>query len=162
MRALGVVLILCAATGGYLENRRRAKKPIAVGQALLEDLALLRYEVCVRRAPLPWVLTHTLAGGDGARYFWMPLHERLSRRAPSLPRCWAETAASLPDPLPRLIAPLGELLPAGGENLAKAIDETREELTGVLRILRERQADGGRLAAALCFSAAFLLILVLW
>ena len=60
-----------------------------------------------------------------------------------------------------VLAPLGPLLPAGGERLAAAIEETREELAGFLRAETARQASRGRVTAALCLSGACLLILVL-
>ena len=119
MKWLGAVLVLWGALEGFLLRRREALTPLKVGQALAEDLEVLRCEVCLCRAPLPEILEHTLAEGEGARYLW------------------------------------------GGERLAEAIEETREELTRFLRAERERQAAEGRVTAALCLSGASLLILVL-
>ena len=137
MKWLGAVLVLWGALEGFLLRRREALTPLKVGQALAEDLEVLRCEVCLCRAPLPEILEHTLTG------------------------CWRQAAAGLPDPLQRILAPLGSLLPTGGERLAEAIEETREELTRFLRAERERQAAEGRITAALCLSGASLLILVL-
>ena len=61
----------------------------------------------------------------------------------------------------RYLAPLGPLLPAGGERLAAAIEETREELAGFLRAETARQASRGRVTAALCLSGACLLMMML-
>ena len=48
-----------------------------------------------------------------------------------------------------------------GGALARAIDETREELTRYLRREQERQSMAARLTAAACLSGAALVILVL-
>ena len=100
--------------------------------------------------------------GLGARWLWQPLAEALERQeTEGLPGCWARAAAGLPPPLDRYLAPLGAMVPAGGACLSAAIEETREELTGFLREEAARQAQQGRVNAALCLSGATLLILVL-
>ena len=78
-----------------------------------------------------------------------------AKRIPSI------SSSSSSMPLDRLLAPLGPLLPEGGETLEAAIEETREELTGFVRAEAARQAGQGRITAALCLSGACLLILVL-
>ena len=162
MKWLGAVLVLWGALEGFLLRRRERLVPLRVGQALAEDLEVLRCGVCLCRAPLPEILEHTLAEGEGARYLWGPLAALLPEAGErSLTDCWRQAAAGLPDPLQRILAPLGTLLPTGGERLAEAIEETREELTRFLRAERERQATEGRVTAALCLSGASLLILVL-
>ena len=162
MKWLGAVLVLWGALEGFLLRRRERLLPLRVGQALAEDLEVLRCGVCLCRAPLPEILEHNLAEGAGARYLWGPLAALLSEAGErSLTGCWRQAAAGLPAPLRRILAPLGTLLPTGGERLAEAIEETREELTRFLRAERERQAAEGRVTAALCLSGASLLILVL-
>lgn len=159
MKLMGAALVLLGGLGGFLLYRREARYPLTLGQALLDDLAVLRWEVCVRRAPLPALLVEELDKGAGAAAFWTPLAGMLAD-AP-LARCWETAASALPEPLGRIMAPLGPLLGAGGEALARAIDEGREELTVYLRAQRQRQSAGERLAAGLCLSGACLLILVL-
>ena len=66
-----------------------------------------------------------------------------------------------PSALDAMLAPLGPLLPEGGEPLERAVEETREELTGFAGEERARQAAAGRLTAAVCLSGACLAILVL-
>ena len=61
----------------------------------------------------------------------------------------------------KLLLPLGTLLPEGGEALAAAVGETREELTRFLREETARQATQGRITAALSLAGACLAILVL-
>ena len=163
MKRLGVLIVLWGAGGCYLLQRRQRLQPLRVGQALLGDLAVLRYQICVRRTPLPVILERDLTSGAGAEAFWLPLGDLLAGpgAGKTLPNCWEQVAAELPGPLRRMLAPLGPLLPAGGAELERAINETREELTGFLRSERERQAMAGRLSAALCLSGASLLILVL-
>ena len=159
MRLMGVLLVLGGAVGCFILRRRQDMLPLRIGQALQGDLAVLRYQICVRRAPLPLILEQELCGGEGAEALWTPLAQMLAED--TLPNCWEQAVQTLPQPLGRILGPLGPLLPAGGEELERAIDETREELTRVLRAERERQAMAGRLTAAVCLSGACLLILVL-
>lgn len=164
MRALGTVLVLLGGVGLWMQLRREALRPIRVGRAILSDLALLRLEVCTRRRSLPELLETTLDQGLGAETLWRPLGERIRRgrgAGESLPACWAGAVEALPVPLGSILAPMGPLLPAGGERLGAAIDETREELTRFLQTEEERQGQAGRLTAGVCLSGACLLILVL-
>ena len=160
MRGAGAVLILWGAAALFLQRRREELLPLRLGRALLEDLAVLSCQVRVCRTPLPRVLSEHLAEGLGAVWLWRPLLERLGGEE-GLPRCWRAAVRALPPPLDRLLAPLGPLLPEGGETLEAAIEETREELTGFVRAEAARQAGQGRITAALCLSGATLLILVL-
>lgn len=162
MRALGAALILWGAGYFYAVRRREAALPLRAGQAVLADLAVLRYQVCVCRRPLPEICAAYLTEGLGSELVWKPLGRNLLESGErSLPDCWSDAAAGLPPPLDRLLAPLGPLLPAGGERLAAAIEETREELTKFLSAERARQAEQGRVTAALCLGGACLVILVL-
>ena len=160
MRGAGAVLILWGAAALFLQRRREELLPLRLGRALLEDLAVLSCQVRVCRTPLPRVLSEHLAEGLGAVWLWRPLLERLGGEE-GLPRCWRAAVRALPPPLDRLLAPLGPLLPEGGETLEAAIEETREELTGFVRAEAARQAGQGRITAALCLSGACLLSLVL-
>ena len=160
MKGLGILLVLWGTGYFCLQQRRDGLLPVQVGRAILDDLSVVGYQIRVCRTPLPDILEG--AHGLGADWLWRPLLERLrSEGARGLPWCWQETAAALPPPLDRYLAPLGPLLPAGGERLAAAIEETREELAGFLRDETDRQASRGRVTAALCLSGACLLILVL-
>jgi len=160
MKWAGALLVLAGAWGCCLLWRRTASQPLRVGQALLGDLSVLSYQICVRRAPLPEILSERLCAGEGAVWLWGPLAAGLEGERP-LPECWTEAAGRLPGRLPELLEPLGALLPAGGERLSAAVEETREELHRYLREERAELAARGRIAAALCLSGASLLILVL-
>lgn len=161
MKLLGAALLLGSAGAGCLLRRREGMLPLRIGRALLEDLAVLGYQVRICRTPLPELLKETLSRGLGAAWLWRPLLKALEEEGASLPRCWQAVIRDLPPPLGRLLAPLGPLLPAGGETLNHAIEETREELTGFLREESARQASQGRITAALCLAGACLTILVL-
>lgn len=162
MRAVGAALVLWGALLLYRTRRRESTLPLRVGQAVLADLAVLRYQVCVCRRPLPEICGGFPPDSLSVLLLWEPLGRRLGDDAEeTLPDCWARASAGLPPPLDGYLAPLGPLLAAGGERLAAAIEETREELTGYLRAETARQAEQGRVTAALCLSGACLLILVL-
>ncbi len=162
MRALGALLVLAGAACCCLRRRRAGQLPIRVGRAVAADLAVLRYEICRRRAPLPQILEESLDRGAAAQWLWSPL-ERLLREdgERDLPQCWTAALEGLPEPLRRSLAPLGPLLPQGGRQLEEAIEEARSELGRFLREETARQADSSRVAAALCLAGACLTILVL-
>ncbi|MDE7260913.1 MAG: stage III sporulation protein AB [Oscillospiraceae bacterium] len=161
MRKLaGAALILLSAGTWCLLRRREDREVLALARALLEDLAVLDSRVRLCRTPLPELLESL--EGTGADMFWRPLLERLERaEGDTLSQCWTAAAAELPEALARILAPLGALLSVGGARLDKAVEETREELTGFLREETVRQADQGRVHAALCLSGACLAVLVL-
>ena len=162
MRAVGAALVLWGALLLYRTRRQESTLPLRVGQAVLADLAVLRYQVCVCRRPLPEICGGFPPDSLSALLLWEPLGRRLGDGAEkTLPDCWARASAGLPPPLDGYLAPLGPLLAAGGERLSAAIEETREELTGYLRAETARQAEQRRITAALCLSGACLLILVL-
>lgn len=162
MRILGALLVLAGAGGFCLRRRQEDLLPVRLGRALLGDLAVLRCRICLGRSPLPQILEEDLRSGLGARWLWIPLKEALAQPGDGgLPGCWAGAVRTLPGHLAALLAPLGPLLPQGGERLGEAIEETREELAGFLRAETARQADRGRVTAALCLAGACLVILVL-
>lgn len=160
MKLLGALLLLGSAGAWSFLRRREGQLPLRLGRALLEDLAVLRYHVQVCRTPLPELLEEVLAEGPGADRLWRPLGSFLEE-GDALPRCWSRAVRTLPPPLGKLLAPLGPLLPAGGEALAAAIEETREELTRFLWEETARQAAQSRITTALCLAGASLTILVL-
>ena len=162
MRVLGALLILSGAAGACLLLRREQLLPLRLGRALLGDLAVLSYQIRVCRAPLPEILEGPLSRGPGAQRLWGPLLERLEAEGEQgIADCWSRAVRPLPPPLGKLLAPLGPLLPAGGEPLSAAIEETREELTRFLREETVRQAAQSRITTALCLAGACLVILVL-
>lgn len=161
MKVLGAMLLLGGAGLWCLIRRREGMLPLRVGRALLEDLAVLGYQIPVCRTPLPELLEETLAGGTGAEYLWRPLLERITQEGAALPKCWRESVRTLPPPLGKLLGPLGPMLPEGGPALAKAVEETREELARFLREETARQVSQGRITAALSLAGACLVILVL-
>ena len=161
MKLLGVLLILGSAGCWCLFRRREAQVPIRLGRALLSDLAVFRYQIQTRRTPLPELLEEHLTAGPAAGQLWQPLRALLSEEQYPLPQCWREAVRPLPPPVRKLLAPLGPLLSAGGEPLAAAIEETREELTRYIREESARQAAQGRISTALCLAGACLVILIL-
>ncbi len=162
MKLMGCGLILWAALQGWLNIRERMLAPLRLAEALLEDLAILKSGICTGQLPLPRILERDLAGSPAAEALWRPISLALQQRtATSFPCVWQQQASTLPLPLDRILRTPGSLLQEGGSNLARAIDETREELTGFIRTERQKQAASRKVSAALCFSGALLLILVL-
>lgn len=161
MRWLGALLILSAAAGGFLLERRESLMPLRLAQALAVDLGTLSAGICRSRRPLPELLAKELDRGPAADALWQPLLALLEGDAGPLAACWGRACRDLPSPLDAMLAPLGPLLPEGGGALGRAIEETREELSGFVRAERERQSAAGRLTAAVCLSGACLGILVL-
>lgn len=161
MKLAGALLLLGGAAWWSLLRRREGMEPVKAGRALLEDLAVLRCQIEICRTPMPELLRDMLSGGPGGDMLWKPLEAMLAREGAYLPECWREAVGGLPPPLDRMLAPIGPLLPAGGEALGEAVEETREELARFLQEESVRQAARSRVTAALCLSGAGLVILVL-
>lgn len=160
MKGIGALLVLTGAALFCLLRRRDGLLPVRLARALSGDLAVLRCQICLRRAPLPQILEESLAAGPGALWLWEPLSQRLARGEDAVPLCWAKAVQDLPGPLDRLLGPLGPLLPQGGQPLEAAIEETRAALARFWEEETARQADQGRVTAALCLAGACLTILV--
>lgn len=162
MKLTGCVLLLWAAGTGWNSARRQKQEALALAQALWEDLAVLKSRVCTGNLPLLQVLEQHMGQSIGTAALWHPLQLMLKRRtSPSLSLLWQEQAGTLPRPLGRILSPLGPMLREGGSALGRAIDETREELTRFIRTEHQKQAAEQKLSAALWFSGAALMILVL-
>ena len=162
MKLLGSILILWSAGVGFFLHRREGKNRILLCEALLEDLAVLKSRACTACLPLPQILESELSDSAAAQWLWRPFSGMLlERNGARLEDCWSRISAGLPVPLDRLLLPLGPMLSRGGEPLERAINETREELTGFLRAERQRRIAADRLTAALYLSGASLVILVL-
>ena len=161
MKLLGACLIMLGSGGCWLVWERRRKAVTELYRSLLQDLAVLGWSICVRRRSLPDIAASCFPSGAAAERFWRPLLRMLERQELPLQDCWRAAARLLPEPLPGILDPLGELLGVGGNVLQGAVDETREELAGYLRERQRQEAQQGRLAAALCVSGALTLILVL-
>ena len=161
MKALGVLMVLGSAGGWCLLRYQVGLLPLRLGRALLNDLAVFRYQIQTCRTPLPELLEVYLTDGIAAEALWHPLREMLSEEPCSLCQCWREAVDPLPISIRKTLEPLGPLLSTGDEPLARAIEETREELTRFLREETVRQAAQCRITAALCLAGACLVVLVL-
>lgn len=160
MRAVGIIMIALSAVGGYSVYRRAALLKLQLIRALAEELALLRCQICIHRRPLPAILDGELCRGVGGEYLWKPLAEFLRRSEGTVQSCWEQAMDELPGMIAVRLAPLGRLLPVGGESLSRAIEEVREELLALAREQQERQSVELRLSAAVCFSLAALFLIV--
>ena len=160
MKLAGVILVFFSAGCGYFLHRRTAAQKECLLRELMDDLQLLRCRICVQRASLPTIITNDLTHGISGRYLWMPLAERLTRAEGTFCVCWNRSMDELPQEIAQRLAPLGELLPVGGETLARSIDELQREFVLLANEQRRENAVSSRLSAAMCFSAAALFILI--
>lgn len=160
MRIMGAALILLGAVYGYLVYRRSAIRTLELLRSLADDLPLLRCKICVHRCALPTILTEDLGRGISGVCLWLPLAQRIAKRRDSLSVCWEQTMDELPLLVAQRLAPLGKLLPVGGDALSKAIEEVHRELLHLAREQEEQQQIKLRLSAAVSVSAAVLLILM--
>lgn len=161
MKLIGAVLILLGAVYGYLVYRRSVSQTLQLLRALADDLPLLQWKICVQRHPLPAILAENLRGGISGACLWQPLERRLAQARESLAVCWDQTMDELPVMIAQRLAPLGKLLPLGGDTLSEMIGEVHRELLQMVQEQERQQKLTLRLSAAVSFSAAALLILVL-
>jgi len=160
MRTAGIVMIVLSAFGGYGVYCRTVMQKLQLIRTLTEDLALLRCQICIHRRPLPAILDSELCHGSGGTYLWKSLAELLRRSEGTVQTCWEKAVSGLPEEVAVRLVPLGRLLPVGGEPLARAIDEVREELVMLARERQERQSVELRLSAAVCFSVTALFLII--
>lgn len=165
MKTVGALLIFLSALCGYLRCRYKAMLPLKLARALVADLAVLRNSVYISRRPLPFILAEDLREGLGAEYLWKPFGTLLgcaSDGAGSTVReSWIQAVWQLPVPFSSWLLPLGPFFSAGGNSLAQVIDEIREELICYIRAGEKQCSDQLKLSAALYFSAACLVVLIL-
>ncbi|MBR2132737.1 MAG: hypothetical protein IJ955_09460 [Oscillospiraceae bacterium] len=163
MKLLGAVMILFCTFYAYVQYRRRERFLVQLGHALLQDLSLLRFEICVHRRSLPDILVNDLTEGVVSDALWKPLLRLLNERSATmtLSKCWESVLKELPQMLQKHLTPLGSFLSVGGRNLEQVMDEVRLELLEELHREESRQAMNFRIAGAMCFSGACFLILVL-
>lgn len=161
MKVMGVALIFWGAMLGYTQFRRWMNLKIRLGRALINDLGILKVEVCIRCRALPVILERELSDGIGAEYLWKPLLCRITSGNGAVRECWEEETANLPEQFPQRMAPLGAMLQEGGEPFSRAVEEVREDLRRDLYAEESRSALSVRLAGALCFSGASILVLIL-
>ncbi len=160
MKLMGAVLILFGAAYGNYAYRRSAMWTLHLLRSLADDLPLLQCRICVQRCLLPAILAEDLCHGLGGKHLWVPLAERLARARDPFSLCWEQTMDELPPLIAQRMAPLGKLLPVGGDMLGNAIEEVHRELLLLAREQESRQGVNLRLSAAVSFSAAALLILI--
>ena len=161
MKLTGATLILLGAACGYLVRRRSVAQSLLLLRALADDLPVLQWKICVQRCPLPVILAEDLSGGISGACLWQPLAQRLAQAGESFSTCWEEMMDGLPATIAQRLSPLGRLLPIGGDTLSEMLDEVHRELLRLVQEQEKRQQLSLRLTAALSFSAAALLILVL-
>ena len=161
MKFIGALLVLLGAVIVYLVRRRSVAQRLQLLRALADDLPILQWKICVQRCPLPVILAENLSGGISGACLWQPLAQRLMQASESLSVCWEQTLDELPVMIAQRFAPLGKLLPIGGDALSVMIDELHRELLQLVQEEEKRQQLTMRLSAAMSFSAAALLILIL-
>ena len=159
MKLLGAALVLCGGMLTAFGLRQKEREKLLWLESLLNDLSILRREICVLRTPLPLLLRDLAASASAAASFWDNFLAILSGR--TVAQAWEQALLRLPEDIRRSLLPVGGAISKGGCDLAAVIDETREELAGYLRAEKLRQAAQGRIETALCLSAAGLAVLVL-
>ena len=163
MKLLGAGIILFCTLYGYLQYRRQKQFVLQLGRILLRDLAVIRFEICIRRRSLPDILTCDVIDGLGNEILWKPFVLLLGEKdgIMTIQQCWEDALERLPQMLRRRLYPLGSLLSIGGSHLEQLIDEVRRELLEDLCREERQQRMSFRIAGAMCFSGACFLILVL-
>lgn len=161
MKLIGAFLILLSAGYGYFVYRHSTRLTLRLLREIADDLPLLRCRIVVHRCALPHILAEDLGHGLSGKYLWMPLAESLTHTESSFCACWDRAMDQLPPLIVQRLSPLGKLLPVGGDVLESAIEEIHDELVRLLCEQQEKQRMDLRLSAAVCFSAAAFIILVL-
>ena len=158
MKLIGALLIFTSAIWCYFSICKESRRALQLGDALVADLAILRYEICIFRRSLPWILEERLCKDSRINQFWNIF---LSELPKGTVEAWKSFIILFPDPLDSLLGPLGQHLAAGEDTLARAIDETRAHLTEYISCKRHEQTNQERLRCGLLLSVACFLVLIL-
>ena len=156
MKAVGAALVL---TGGVLarylalEGRRQL---IRWGEELYQLLEELERGVFVLRQPLPGILARCRDRASLSTPFWADVLENMEA---GFAESWRQAAADVPPLYRPAVEALGASLTAGEDETL--IDLTKEEVRRAAAQERHQLGERGRLATALCLSAALLIIVVL-
>ena len=156
----------CILAGGALAQAARLSDRRRQWDTLSDILSALRQmgeEIRLARTPMPLLLEYLAKDRcPDAAAFFNQTAEAL-RRGENLAESWQRELACLPLPLEdiRALEPLGAALGGDEEQACKAISQTVYELAKhAEERAAERKAEDRR-AAALCFSAAALLVILL-
>lgn len=163
LKVLGSVCILW---GGVLARYFQAaarRREMDTLSDLLRSLRRMAEEIRMARTPLP-VLLDCLAAGCGpeAEAFFSAAAEA-ARRGENLTAAWRQAAAVLPlsGASRAALAELGAGLHGDEESVCKAISLAIYALAQEAEERSRRQPEEAKRAAALCFSGAALLVILL-
>ncbi len=160
LRLTGAVLVLASGvlTRQSLLTASRARRTAL--RELAEALERMAQEIRLCLTPIPKLLCRE--GEGAAEEFFARAAERL-RTGNTLAQSWADAAQVLPvnEEERALIAALGARLGGDMESVCAALNLTASQLRERYESERLHCSEQERLTTAVCFSASFLLLIVL-
>lgn len=163
LRLLGAACILAGGGTVWFRQVSASRRELAALREVLLVLDQMEGEVHLLRTPLPRLLRKLSRGRTGCVSAWLTALAAGLERGEGLQSCAAGALAFLPvESEGRVILlELSEKLSGNEEQVCTGITLVRGELAELLEQKRLRQREAEKRTAALCFSAAALLIILL-
>jgi stage III sporulation protein AB len=161
LKLLGSLCILAAGGGAWMGRVRSRRGEIFSLEQTISALGEMEDAIRLECTPLPRLLARQAekrSGETGA--FFLSVRRGLDR-GEMLPAAWRSAAAALSWRGADALAELGGQLTGDAEQTCKAIRLARGSLIRTLEELRRQKPEDEKRSAALCFSGAALLILLL-
>lgn len=163
LKVVGSVLVLSGFAALWLGQLRTWRREIAVLEDVIGVLERMESRIRLERAPLPRLLGDLSMGRGNVVTIWMKELSSALQQGQPLHRAWADAAEKLPleDEALRMVRELGYKLSGDEEEISGGISTACNQLKKILEEKRRIRRDRERQAAAVCFSGAALLIILL-
>lgn len=163
LKTVGSVLVLSGFAALWLGQLRSWRREITVLEDVIGVLERMESRIRLERTPLPRMLNDLGKSRGTVVSAWMAQLSAALRQGQPLPRAWADAAAGLPleDEAGRAVGELGYKLSGDEMEICGGIAAVCGHLKKILEEKRRIRRDRERQAAAICFSGAALLIILL-
>ena len=162
LKLLGACCVICAGAWVYLSTAVEERRRLEVLRRLAAALETMGDEIRMNRTPIPRLLKKLEAGGkDEVSAFFTSV--RFLCEEIALTDAWRHAAEQLPLPetVKGAFLELGNCLSGDEERACRGITFLKEQLRRELECRRSRVMEAMRYRAAVCFSAAAMVIILL-
>jgi stage III sporulation protein AB len=161
LKLLGSLLISGAGVAALVRELRAQRNAYTQLCALRSALESMGDAIRLERVPLPRLLARTGATcGRSVRWFFSAVAGALEQDVP-LPAAWRRSAGAWSPEIRRILDELGEKLCGDEEQACKGIQLACNSLTRIIEDTESHRREREQRSAAVCLSAAALLIILL-
>ena len=163
LKLLGSLCILAAGGMAWMDRRRTFRQTLETLTELLAALEEMESAIRLERLPMPRLLSRAALRRDGPVGMFFQTVVQTLRRGEDLVPAWRQAVGelSLSERDRSALAELGEKLTGDETRACQGIQLVSRTLTASLENLRKQQPEREKRGAALWFSGAALLIILL-